>query len=75
MLVEQRLIEIEVKLGGTELKLVEMKSLNLVQVDEIANLKAALEVCEDKWYKAGFTNAKNSVEPIVYQAQRHKFGE
>ena len=35
ILVEQRLIEMDVKLGGTELKLTEMESLNLAQVDEI----------------------------------------
>ena len=56
------------KLGGTELKLAEAKSLNLAQVDEIANLKAALEACEEKWYNEGFMDAKNSMEPIVYQA-------
>ena len=44
------------------------KSLNLAQVDEIANLKAALEACEEKWYNEGFMDAKNSMEPIVYQA-------
>ena len=56
------------KLGGTELKLAEAKSLNLAQVDEIADLKAALEACEEKWYNEGFMDAKNSMEPIVYQA-------
>ena len=44
------------------------KSLNLAQVDEIANLKAALEACEEKWYNEGFMDAENSMEPIVYQA-------
>ena len=39
---KQRLIEMDVKLGSTELKLAEVESLNLAQVDEIANLKAAL---------------------------------
>lgn len=59
--------ELEVKLGWTELKLVEAKSLNLAQIDEIANLKAILEDFEDKWYNANFANAKNFVEPIVYK--------
>ena len=36
------------KLGGTELKLAEGESLNLVQADEIANLKVVLEACENK---------------------------
>ena len=35
ILAKQRLIEMDVKLGGMELKLTEMESLNLAQVDEI----------------------------------------
>ena len=65
----------DVKLDRTELKLAEAENLNLAQVDEIANLKAALKACEDKWYNAGFMDAENSIEPIVHQAQRHKFEE
>ena len=68
ILAEKRLTEMDVKLGGTELKLAEAKSLNLAQVDEIADLKAALEACEEKWYNEGFMDAENSMEPIVYQA-------
>ena len=51
----------------------EVESLNLAQVDEITDLKAALEACEDKWYNAGFVEVENSMEPIVYQARRHGF--
>ena len=58
----------DVKLGGTGLKLAEAESLNLEQVDEIANLKATLEAYEDKWYNMGFADAENFMEPIVYQA-------
>lgn len=68
VLVEKRLTEIEVKLGGIELKLAEVESLNVAQVDEIADLKVTPEVCEEKWYNEDFIDAKNSVEPIVYQA-------
>ena len=74
-LVEKRLTEMEVKLGGIELKLVEEESLNLTQADEIADLKAALEACEEKWYNEGFADVENSVEPIVYQARKHGFRE
>ena len=74
-LAEKRLAEMDMKLGGTELKLAEAESLNLALADEIANLKAALEACEEKWYNEGFVDAENSVEPIVYQARRHGFGE
>lgn len=65
----------EVKLKGTKLKLVKAESLKLAQADEISDLKAALESCEEKWYNEGFTDAENSVEPIVHQAQHHGFGE
>lgn len=65
----------DVKLGGTKLKLAEAESLNLAQVDKIANLKEALKAYKDKWNNAGFVDTENSVEPIVYQARRHKFGE
>ena len=75
LLVEKKLAESEAKLGGTELKLAEAKSLNLAHVDEIANLKAALEACEKKWYDEGFADAENSVEPIIHQARVHGFGE
>ena len=68
MLAKQKLTKMDKKLGGTELKLVKVKSLNLAQADEIADQKAALEAFEEKWYNEGFTDAKNSVEPIVYQA-------
>jgi len=35
----------------------------------------ALKACETKWYNEGFADAKNSIEPIVHQAQSHGFGE
>ena len=44
------------KLRGTELKLAEVESLSLAQATEIAELKAALEACEDKWYNTGFAD-------------------
>ena len=74
-LAEKRLMGMKVKLGGTELKLAEAESLNLAQADEITNLKAALEACEEKWYNEGFADAENSVEPNVYQARKHRFRE
>ena len=62
-------------MGRTKLKLEEAESLNLTQANEIADLKAALEACEEKWYNKGFVDAENSMEPIVYQARKHEFGE
>ena len=67
--------EIDVKLRGTKLKLTEAESLNLAQADEITNLKATDEACEEKWYNEGFADAENSVEPIVHQARHHGFKE
>ena len=60
--------EMDVKLGGMELKLAEVESLNLAQADEITDLKTALEACEEKWYNEGFVDAENSIKPIVHQA-------
>jgi len=75
LVVEKKLTEIKVKLGGTKLKLAEVESLNLAHVDEIVDLKAPIETCEEKWYNKGFANAENSVEPIVHQARHHGFGK
>ena len=69
------LAEAEDKVRAIELKLAEAANLNLAQTDEIADLKAALEAYENKWYDEGFTNAENSVEPIVHQARSHGFKE
>ena len=71
LVVENKLAESETRLGGMELKLAEDESLNLAHVDEIADQKVALKACENE----GFTDAKNSVEPIVHQARSHGFGE
>ena len=68
ILANKRLTKMDVKLGGMELKLAKAESLNFTQANEIVDLKAALEACEEKWYNEGFVDAKNSVEPIVYQA-------
>ena len=75
MLAEKKLAEVEAKLGGIKLKLAKAESLNLAHVDEKVDLKVALEACENKWYNEGFANAENSLEPIIYQARFHGFGE
>ena len=48
VLAEEKLTEIDVKLGETEFKLVKAESLSLAQANEIAELKAALEACKEK---------------------------
>lgn len=72
-LAEKRLTELDVNQRGPELKLVEAESLNLAQADEVADLKAALEAWEEKWYNNGFADVENFVEPIVHEAQQHGF--
>ena len=72
---ERKLADMEAKLGETELKLAQAKSLNLAHVDEVADLMATLEACENKWYNEGFADAENSVEPVVHQARVQGFKE
>ena len=73
VLAEEKLTEMDIMLGGTELKLEEAESLNLAYVDEIADLKVTLEASKEKYYNMGFADAKWSVELIVYQARKHRF--
>ena len=75
VLAKQKLTKMDIKLGGTKLKLVEVESLNLAQVNEIADVKVALKAYEDKWYNMGFADAEGSVEPNVYKAWKHWFEE
>ena len=67
-LAEGKFAEMEVHLGGTELKLAEAQSLNTTLTEELADLKAALEARENKWYNKGFADAENSVELVIRQA-------
>ena len=53
LLAEEKLAEAEDRLGDIELKLEKAVSLNLAQADQIADLKATLEACENKWYDEG----------------------
>ena len=72
---EKRLADFEAKMGETELKLVEAESLNTARAEELADLRAALEGCESKWYNKGFTDAENSVELVINEAQKLTFKE
>ena len=75
VLAEKKSTELEMNLGETELKLAGAESLNLAQVDELADLKAALEACENKWYDEGFVDVENSVELVVCQGRKLRFEE
>nr|POE52878.1 hypothetical protein CFP56_73534 [Quercus suber] len=73
--VDRFVLELKIKLGGTELKLAKAESLSLAQAEEVSILKATLEACENKWCNEGFADMENSVEPVICQAQRLSFGE
>ena len=44
-------------------------------VSTLADLRAALEACEDKWYNEGFADAENSLELVIKEARRLAFEE
>jgi len=74
-LAEKRSAELEVKQNEADLKLVEAISLNVVQAEGLANLRVALEACENKWYNEGFANAENSAKLVIKEAWRLAFEE
>ena len=74
-LVEKRLANLEAKVGETELKPAEAKSLNSARVEELADLKATLEGYKSKWYNEGFADAENSVKPVINEARKLAFKE
>ena len=74
-LAEKRLADLEAKVGETELKLAEAESLNSAQAEELADLKAALEGCESKWYNEGFADVENLMEPVISEARKLAFKE
>ena len=73
VLAEKRSTKLLAKQNETNVKLAEEISLNTAQAKELADLRAALEACEEKWYNEGFADAENFVEPVVNQARRLGF--
>ena len=73
VLAEKRCAELLAKQNETDLKLAEAISLNTSNAEELADLRVALEACEQKWYHEGFADAGQSAEPIVAQARRLGF--
>ena len=41
----------------------------------MADLKAALEGCESKWYNEGFADVENLMEPVINEARKLAFKE
>ena len=70
---EKRSVELLAKQNKIDLKLVEVVSLNTAQAEELADLRVALEACEEKWYNERFANAENSTESVMNQAWRLGF--
>jgi len=74
-LAEKRSAELVTRQNETEVKLAEAASLNSTLSEEVADLRAALEACEAKWYDEGFAVAKKGVKPVVMQARQLSFRE
>ena len=72
-LAKKRCTKLLAKQNETDVKLAQAISLNTAQAEELADLRAALEACEEKWYNEGFADAENSAEPVVNQARRLGF--
>ena len=72
-LAEKGCAELLAKQNEIDVKLAEAISLNTSQVEELADLRAALEACEQKWYNEGFADAEKSAEPVVDQARKLGF--
>ena len=72
---EKRSAELVTKQNETYLKLAKAASLNVTLSKEVADLRAALEACESKWYDEGFADAKKGVEPVIMQARHLSFQE
>ena len=69
-MVEKRLAELTTKQNETDLKLAKAASLNVALNEELADLRATLEACENKWYDEEFSNAEEGVEPIIKEARQ-----
>ena len=57
-LAEKRSAELLAKQNEMDVKLAKAISLNMAQAKELADLRAALEDCEEKWYNERFANAR-----------------
>ena len=74
-LAEKRLAELTTKQNEMDLKLAEAASLNVALTEELVDLRAALEACENKWYDEGFADTERGVELVVKEARQLSFQE
>ena len=70
---KKRLTGLTTKQNETDLKLAKAASLNVAINEELDDLQAALEACENKWYDEEFANAEEGVEPVIKEAQQLSF--
>ena len=61
------------KLEEAETKLAKAASIVLTRDKELADLKETMKGCEQAFYNMGFTDAKNLVSAVVFQARRLGF--
>ena len=57
------------------MKLAKAVSLVSTHDKELANLKETLKTCEQVYYNMGFKDAKNSVRPVIFLAQKFGFAK
>ena len=67
-LAKKRSTKLVSKQNETDLKLAKAVNLNVTLSEEVANLQAALEACENKWYDEGFADVKKGEEPVMMKA-------
>ena len=72
-LAEKRSAELVSKQNEMDLKLAKATSLNITLSEEVADLRAALEACKNKWYDEGFVDAEKGMELVVMQARQLSF--
>ena len=62
-------------MGEAELRVTGAKRIIIARNKEIAELKAALNESENKYYNMGFNDAENSAKPIMFENQKYGLGE
>ena len=74
-LAEQKVKDLQRKLGEAEVKLVETASLVSACDKELADLKETMKTCEQVFYNMGFKDAKNSAGVVILQDRKFGFAK
>ena len=72
-LAEQKAEALQGKLGETETKLAQVKSIVLALDKELVDLKETMKRCEQEFYNTGFIDAENFYCKVIFKAQRLGF--